>query len=155
MIKGLNVNWSLWYDYILSNTRLDSETGLIYWKVKAKGRNLDKPVGCKDSNGYVKTTMKGIYCYVHQIVFLHYYGHWPVLVDHDNQNRSDNRPLNLVESSHSKNALNTGIYKTNTSGVKGVSCTQDGRFKVTVCGKFYGYFSTIEEAKEVADGCYS
>lgn len=42
-------------------------------------------------------------------------------VDHKNRNRSDNRKQNLRCCSLSENNRNRGLYRTNTSGVAGVS----------------------------------
>lgn len=150
-----NTNLKWWHEYILEHTWVDFSTGDVYWTKSAPGRRVDKPIGCRDLNGYIKTSVACIACYCHQIVFLHFYGYWPEMIDHDNRNRSDNRPENLIETNHSKNALNSKLWETNTTGVKGVSYTNHGKFKVTVKGKFYGYFNTLAEAKEIADGCYT
>lgn len=143
-----------WLEYVKLHTRVDLETGDVYWAIRMKGRRVNKPIGCLDSNGYIKTQVAGRACYCHQLVLFHVTGIWPALVDHENKNRSDNRPNNLRPSNYSKNALNSKTWSSNTTGVKGVSQTK-GRFKVTVKGKHYGYFDTLAQAKEVADGCYN
>lgn len=45
----------------------------------------------------------------------------PMVVDHINQQRSDNRKNNLRVVTRSENHLNCGLYKSNTSGFRGVS----------------------------------
>lgn len=114
---------------------------------------MKRPLGSKDSNGYIKTQVMGVKCYAHQLMYFLYNGHWANLIDHKDQNRSNNKPDNLVKSNYSANALNSKLWSTNVTGVKGVSFTK-GRFKVTACGKFYGYFDTLKEAREVAHGAY-
>lgn len=144
-----------WLEYVIKHTRADFLTGEVFWKIRLKGRRVNKPIGTIDSNGYIKTSVAKRKCYTHQIVFLHFYGYWPSMIDHINQKRSDNRPENLRETNFSKNALNSKLWKTNRTGVKGVSLTRDGRYKVTIQGIFYGYFNDLTSAKRVADGCYN
>jgi hypothetical protein len=149
-----NLRHSEWLEYVRLHVRANFETGLLYWKHPLKGRNLYKPLGCKDSNGYIKTSVAGRACYAHQIIFFLFYGRWVKLIDHDNRIRDDNRPNNLLESNHSANGMNSKIWKTNTTGVKGVSFSKQSGYKVTIQGKFLGYFVTAAKAKEVADAYY-
>ena len=44
-----------------------------------------------------------------------------LLTDHINRDGLDNRRCNLRTVNHSQNSFNTGNFKTNTSGVKGVT----------------------------------
>jgi hypothetical protein len=72
-------------------------------------------------------------------------------VDHINRNRLDNRRSNLRAASHRLSALNRGLNKNNTTGVKGVYHRSDnGRWKATIFvdRKEYslGNYATKEEA---------
>lgn len=135
-----------WLDYVKLHIRPDFTTGHLYWRIPMKGRRRNAPLGCLDSNGYIKIQIAGVACYAHQVMFFLGHGRWIDLVDHDNQKRSDNRLVNLVESNHSANALNSKVWNTNTSGVKGVSITPYGKYKVTKRGKYLGTFETLLEA---------
>jgi len=88
----------------------------------------------------------------HRVVFFLHNGYWPVEVDHLNGVPSDNRPENLIASYPSNNKKNRARHKTNTSGVNGVTITEQGKYKVkiTVNRKYIhlGVFDTIEEAEE-------
>lgn len=144
-----------WLAFVKQNVRADFETGLLFWKIRLKGRQFHKPLGCKDSNGYIKISIARYSCYAHQVIYFLYTGDWPYrLLDHKDRNRSNNRPDNLEVSTHSKNALNSKLWNTNTTGAKGVSLTKEGRYKVTVKGKFYGYYDRLEKAREVANAHY-
>lgn len=129
--------------------RVDYETGLVYRNYRQKGQTLGKPIGCRDSNGYVKCQVFGLSCYAHQLVFAHFHGWLPYPVcDHVNQSRHDNSIRNLREATHSQNGLNAKQFSTNTSGVKGASITGYGNYKVTKAGKYLG---TYQSAKEASD----
>ena len=50
-----------------------------------------------------------------------YYGVEPPLIDHIDQNRTNNHPSNLRAATHSLNKFNRGKQSNNTSGYKGVT----------------------------------
>ncbi len=72
-------------------------------------------------------------------------------VDHINRNTLDNRRSNLRIVSRKQNADNRGMFKNNTSGVKGVSIHK-GKYQASYRhnGKliYIGRYGTIEEAKQ-------
>lgn len=64
-----------------------------------------------------------------KIVFCLYNGRWAKKcydVDHINNNPSDNRPCNLREGTKSDNVSNRGLFKNNTSGIKGIQMLEKG-----------------------------
>jgi len=137
-----------WLEWIRKNVRADFETGHLYWIIPAPGRRVGTPIGCKDTKGYIKLSLDYEKCYAHQVVWFLFYGEWPTeLIDHKNKKEWDNRIDNLQLSNHSLNGLNSTIWVTNTSGVKGASIAPNGQYKVTKQGKHLGYFATAEEAK--------
>ena len=138
-----------WLKALPLHVRADFNTGLLYWKQQAPqgGRRLNKPLGCKDSNGYIKVQILGVSTYAHLVIFFLYHGRWPSrLLDHKNRKPADNRPDNLEESTYSKNALNSKIWSTNTTGAKGVSVAPSGNYKVTKQGTYLGTFPSLEQA---------
>lgn len=136
-----------WLDYVKLNVKADFETGNLFWAIRGSGRPMYRPIGCLDSNGYMKVQINKVSTYNHSVVYFLYHGIWPVMIDHINQIRNDNRPENLRETNHSENALNSKIWANNTTGVKGVSETVYGKFKVTKQGKHLGHFNTRWEAE--------
>lgn len=138
-----------WLEWIKKNVRADFETGHLYWIIPAPGRRVGTPIGCKDTYGYIKLSLDYEKCYAHQVIWFLFYGEWPSeIIDHDNKKPWDNRIVNLVLSDHSKNALNSCMWITNTSGIKGASITTTGKYKVTKQGKHLGYFDTAKEARD-------
>lgn len=76
------------------------------------------------------------------------------LTDHHNRNKLDNRRSNLETSTGSKNALNTDIRTSNTSGYKGVCWRKDinkwqSRIMISGNSVHLGLFENITEAIKV------
>lgn len=87
----------------------------------------------------------------HRLAWFYVYGVWPdPICDHRNQNRADNRLENLRQATSSQNLINSKMWSNNTSGVKGVSLSQRGKWvaeirvmKKKVC---LGTYENIEDA---------
>ena len=74
-----------------------------------------------------------------------------MVIDHINGDPMDNRKENLRLSSKLENAQNHKVYKTNTTGVTGVSWHKGaGKYTARISANgvrhILGYFDTIEEA---------
>lgn len=101
--------------------------------------------------GYVKLQVMRKRIFAHRVAWLLHYGEWPEgIVDHKNGDRSDNRIENLRLATPSQNAANAKLYKTNTSGFKGVSERSPGKFRAYIYKDKkmirLGQYSTAEEA---------
>ena len=75
------------------------------------------------------------------------------LIDHENRNGLDNTRDNLSLSNKSKNAKNTGKYKNNKSGYKGVSWDKSrNKWQATKSingkNKYLGRFDSKELARD-------
>lgn len=58
----------------------------------------------------------------HRLAWFYTHGFWPKEdIDHINNDRSDNRIVNLRECTRSQNIQNSKLYKKSSSGFKGVS----------------------------------
>jgi hypothetical protein len=135
-----------WLHFVKMHVKADFNNGHLYWRMK--GKSAIRPIGCIDSNGYVKVQIGYIKTYAHSVIYYLYHGAWPELIDHKNQIRSDNKIENLRETTYSENALNSKVWNTNRTGVKGSSLTPYGKYKVTRQGKHLGNFDTAEEAAD-------
>lgn len=120
------------------------------WNRKHAGKLAGWVTG--DTHGYERIAIDGSHHYAHRLAVLYMTGKWPKdEVDHINRVRDDNRWGNLREASKSENGRNTGLRKTNTSGIKGVSWDRSrGKWLATICvGRVQtalGRFDTKEEA---------
>lgn len=132
-----------WLDY-------HPRTGEFWWK---KGKQSGKRAGYSKSEGYRCIKLFGVCVYEHRLAFYLERGFWPPdKVDHKNGNPSDNRFKNLRLATHSENMMNTRLWRTNTSGVKGVSwCERLNRWRVRLTvnrrERHFGYYENFEDAK--------
>lgn len=78
----------------------DSESGLLFWKIKpARHVKVGDVTGCLGSKGYLSTVFCGKQHYTHRLIFVWFHGRWPkVYIDHVNNIKTDNRITNLRES---------------------------------------------------------
>jgi len=100
----------------------DPQTGLFQW-IEKKGLRLpSRAAGSRDPRGYIRIGYKGERYWAHRLAWLYVHGEFPPEdVDHINRDRSDNRICNLRLASRNMNNGNTGKWRTNTSGYRGVS----------------------------------
>ena len=107
------------YDRVHELFRYDN--GKLFW-TESRGKGAKGlPAGCAKDAGYKCIGVDGKRYYAHRLVWLYHNGYFPENgVDHINRDKGDNRIENLREVSQTCNARNSGNYKHNTSGIKGV-----------------------------------
>lgn len=93
-----------------------------FTRLRAAGRSPAGPVvGGLTEHGYINITIDKTRQYAHRLAWLLMTGEWPVdRIDHEDQNRANNRWVNLREATHAQNLMNRGPTKRNKSGYKGV-----------------------------------
>lgn len=89
--------------------------------------------------------------YAHRVIWALVHGVWPVEVDHINGDRSDNRLSNLRAVDHHENMGNKKLYRTNSSGVPGVTWHRGKQrwqafIRSGVRRRHLGTFANIEDA---------
>lgn len=85
----------------------DQNTG-IFRRKRTLGGCIKNSIAGYISHGYVRISIDGKRYSGHRLAWLYMTGRWPKLIDHINRKRSDNRFLNLRETTKSQNALNHG-----------------------------------------------
>ncbi|PVE25395.1 Fis family transcriptional regulator [Microvirga sp. KLBC 81] len=100
----------------------DAETGLLTWREpNANMLKPGDPAGRVGSAGYLDVAVAGRRYRSHRIIWKIIHGADPVgQVDHIDGNKLNNRPQNLREASHGENQQNSGRYRNNRAGFKGV-----------------------------------
>ena len=100
---------------------IEYKDGNLFWKKKpAKHCNMEKPIGCLDTKGYLFFKFKGKYFRVHRVVYFLHHGIWPSMVDHIDGNRLNNDEDNLRSATNQENLRNM-ISRKGSSDFKGVS----------------------------------
>ena len=129
------------------------DTGLLTWKATGTGRRSGGEAGNRNTDGYVRTTIKYRAYANHRLAWLIYYGEWPKdQVDHIDGDRSNNRISNLRQASSSINNQNLRrAYPNNKLGVLGVYYeTSRNKYVARICVKgrqaTIGRFNSLEEA---------
>lgn len=142
-------------EILIQDLRYDAETGLLFWTVPKKGRDLTKAAGSNDGQGYVQIcstddTGKRWNFLAHIIAWRLYYGYWPAQqIDHCNRCRNDNRISNLRLVTHQENHMNQGVAKSNKLGYQNISMNRNSYLvQVMLHGKFITqkYFRSLHEA---------
>jgi len=121
-------------------------TGELRW------RSTGRRAGTLSEKGYRRVQIDGHIYREHRLIWLIVTGQWPEdQIDHDNQNRADNRWENLVDATQTKNQRNRTLQKNNTSGTPGVTWHKKDkrwRARIKVKGKYVdlGGYATKEAA---------
>lgn len=133
----------------------DPETGVFTFRIATKPRlggraQPGKVAGSEHKTiGYVYLCIAKKKYLAHRVAWLYVHGEWPLLIDHINGVRNDNRLANLRDSSPLLNSQNRRVTLAGT-GLIGAYRTREGRFKssIRVGGrqKWLGVFDTAEDA---------
>ena len=126
----------------------DPDQGLLI----RKGKHFRKREGMRSARSYRACTINRVSYRHHRLVWIWHNGDpGQMVVDHINRDRHDDRIENLRLASYSENRRSSGMFKTNTSGYKGVTFEKTvGRWKAYIYlnnkRKHLGIFPTKEEA---------
>lgn len=128
----------------------DPVTGKLIYRVGTIKKRPGDEAGSPNGEGYLQVKVNGRTYRVSILLWLLYYGEWPVMeIDHINRIRTDNRIENLRCVSRKVNGRNRSLQTTNTSGHTGVSWSYaKGKWLVQLNHKHIGYFRTKEQAIE-------
>lgn len=136
----------------------DPKTGIFRWKKRdswpkfMNTRLAGKEAGCKNVAGYVVIRIGKRLYLAHRLAWLIMKGEWPEFeVDHRDGVKSNNKWLNLRNSTHAQNKFNCGLSKRNTSGYKGITWSKHSKkwiAQISVDGRhrYLGLFKNPLEA---------
>ena len=145
-----------------NKVEINGESTLINDSVIIDTKNLDIILGYKryvsiNSGGYPYMQWRGRELFLHRLIVglpQQFDSETQLISEHMNGNRKDCREENLRICHKSKNAINCKIYKTNTSGYKGISWNDKlNKWQVNLQynkkNHYLGVYSDLEEAIKI------
>jgi hypothetical protein len=151
-------------EYLMECFDYDPLSGLLTWKVRplshfvdtwrmnqSNSRNSGEVVSTVEPSGYIVMKINGSTYKAHRVIWKIVTGKDPIMIDHINGLRSDNRIENLRLATKHQNGAYSCVATNNTSGVSGVSYhNRDSKWQsyITVGGSriHLGCFETLESA---------
>ena len=136
-----------------ANILFEYRDGELFWKQRGRSRQIGRPAGAVNRDGYRRIKYQGKLYAVHRLVWT-YHGNKPAdFIDHINGDVLDNRIENLRAATHSQNCMNKRQRCDNKSGIKGVRWDKLKQKWIGTVGLNYknhyaGAFNTKEEAGE-------
>lgn len=111
----------------------------------------DRVGSISKTQGYTVMRVLGKKLYAHRVIYWLHYKEWPHIIDHRDEDKTNNKLSNLINSTASSNILNhKKARSTSLTGVRGVSQKNGkGSYIVVFNAKYLGSYRTIKEAKEV------
>jgi len=105
------------------------------------------------AKGYSAVSVDGVEYLAHRIIWKMVMGDEPMMLDHINGDRGDNRLANLRVASCAENIRNSKRSKASRSGVKGVSfCKMTGQWRASITlnrkASNLGRYGSLEEAAQ-------
>lgn len=144
----------------------DPETGIFTWRVSQGRSKAGTRAKTKDQCGYLKLRIDTKRYFVQRLAWLYMTGAFPpepLVIDHKDQNKLNNRWSNLHLVTRKGNAHNRGPCKLNSSGIRGVTyvdrlgkwravITANGKYKVLGYSRYKGEAALYRFLGEIEAG---
>lgn len=134
----------------------DPITGVLQWKIakskSLKGTNIN---GSISGNGYRMICIDYKHYYVHRIAYYMFRGLQPMVIDHINGDKLDNRIINLRNTTQQRNLWNIRKQINNTSGVIGVAWVEKKKkWKASIQMNRKGIHLGLFVSRDLAEAAY-
>lgn len=100
----------------------DPDTGVFTWLITPSQRTRKgmRAGSIHKASGYRRIKIDNVNYQEHRLAFLYMTGSVPQVVDHIDQDRSNNKWCNLRASTHAENSMNIGATRKSKTGHQGV-----------------------------------
>jgi hypothetical protein len=131
-------------------------TGSMVWKKSGRGRFKREGESCSNipvDNGYIHICVNMTQYLAHRIAwFLHYNEEPPRVIDHINQDKTDNRIANLRDGTNGVNEMNSKTPSNSPFRIKGVRrASKKGNFQAYVAKR--GSFKSFYHGNDFFEAC--
>lgn len=153
---GLSISDPITHEELLALVQYDPDTGFFTWKVAARNfRAGDQAGHWNEANPYVRISFRKRSYYAQVLAWFYMTKRWPINeIDHEDNDKINNKWLNLREATHVQNCYNRPHTVANELKLKGVRCI-DGRYvaRIVVNKQRHnlGWFNTAVEAAQAYD----
>jgi len=130
--------------------------GALTWAIRPANRvHIGDKAGFLDNQGYLRVRFKGKLWSVHQLVYLMFHGFVPEMIDHIDQDKTNNSIENLRSVTRAQNRYNCKARRNSVSGVKNVHWHKpSGKYAVKIKANgithHLGAFADLEFAELLA-----
>ena len=141
------------YNRLYELLEYNPDTGEFTWKVDRKRlAKAGTKAGSKNGSGYIQISVDGKLYLAHRLAWFYCFQEWPVLLDHINRDRADNRLDNLREVTQSVNVHNSSDRpsKSGFRNARKVGSRFQSEIKINGKSIHLGMFDTAEEASNAA-----
>lgn len=129
------------------------DTGIFIWKVDRKHlAKSGSKAGSINGSGYTQISVDGRLYLAHRLAWFYCFQEWPILIDHINRDRSDNRLDNLREVTQSINIHNSSDRPSKSGFRNATKVGNRYQSVIKINGKsiHLGMFDTAAEASNAA-----
>ena len=136
----------------------NAEAGTLTRKIQvAQNAKAGQSAGWVNGDGYLCVRIEGRIFKVHQIVWLLCKGVWQSgVIDHINQDKTDNRIENLRDTTVQINNINKGVRRDSKTGIPNVTWRERDKAYYAACKRngtqnYLGCFKSLQDAAAAVD----
>jgi HNH endonuclease/AP2 domain len=152
--KALTEGVNMTQDELKAILEYNQDNGTFTWIKSPRKGFVGKQAGYLRPDGYTTIKINQKHWMVHHLAWLYVYGTLPKMIDHINENKSDNKIENLRVCNTALNMQNKRKAQANNkTGYLGVNYAKNvNKYNAQIClngkSKSLGYFNTAEEAHQ-------